>query len=242
MNQSHRDLLISALPADMQAGVLKACQAHSPDGNDVVEALFAADLETGKRGMENILSEFSRVHDKLATFEQREKRRDDQHVKERSEYLKAISQGYKELLGKTPLKHIIASKTIGAIIFSVMVAVVTPYVLKKQIGTVDPVFHERISTAESEIKKRIDDQAQLTNLRNDQLMDLVRENTDLIKKTHVTTAAQTLIGKSLYRYVEVGEKSMTVEVDGRRITVPHFLTPQEYGQLQLAIMAIKKAE
>lgn len=236
MKQSHLERLAQGLPADMQASFLEATKGYSSDGNDPIEAFFSALSEARRRDTLTIL-------EKLATDETWKSQLREQLTKDHTENTKTIRQEISALSGKTLWKRIITTRIVGAVIWLAVVASLTPYVVKKQVGTVDPVFHERVSTAESEIKKRIDDQAQLTNLRNDQLMDLVRENTDTLKKTHVTTAAETMIGKGIFRYVSgVTEKTMTVEVDGRKITVPHYLSTQDHAQLELALMAIKKAE
>ena len=47
---SHRDRLLSALPADLQAGALEACHNFSSDGNDAIEGMFAVDVESTQRG------------------------------------------------------------------------------------------------------------------------------------------------------------------------------------------------
>jgi hypothetical protein len=44
---SHRERLISSLPADMQAGALEACHAIS---DDAIEAMFSVDVEATQRG------------------------------------------------------------------------------------------------------------------------------------------------------------------------------------------------
>lgn len=238
-SESHRDRLISTLPAEMQARVLKALQDYSSDGNDPVEACFAAVIEVNKLESTQLRNEVGKLRQQLVESELKETERAAQITKQlaqtKSDTEKA-RQEIRELSGKTLWKRIITSRIIGAAIWTVMVVGLTTYFVKTKVRTVDPAFHKRIDNIEKIIEQRIDAHAQIQNLRNDQLSRLISENTDTLNKTHVTTAAETLIGKGLSLYVsKVDEKTITVDVDGRRITVPHNLTPIEHLQLQVAI-------
>lgn len=233
MSQTHRDRLISSLPADMQARVLKSLQEYSSDGNDAVEACFAAVIETNQRDVAQLREDVRSFLDQLAQSEAREKQL---VAAVHTENLKGVRQEIRALSDKPLWRRMIASRLVGATIWCVVVYGLTNFYVEHKVRTVDPEFHKRMETVESKITKRIDDQAQLTNLRNEQLMDLIRENNEIFKKTHVVTASQTLIGKSLSFYVtNLDEQNITVGVNGRQITVPHQLTPQEYLQLDIAI-------
>jgi hypothetical protein len=229
-----KDRLLESLPPEQRSYFDRCLHRLSPNPDDPLIALFAIITETDN-------SNTALIEAKLAAFEQLEKQRDGQQAKDRNEYLKAISKGFEALRGKTPWKHLIASKFIGAIIWTLTVAGLTTYFVETKVKTVDPAFHAHIDDVGSKINQRIDGQAQLANLRINQTLELVQESIDTLNRTHVTTASQTLIGKGLSLYVtHLDEKNITVSVDGRTITVPHNLTSEEFLQLDLALKIAKR--
>ena len=78
MSQTHRDHLIASLPADLQARMLKVLHGYSPDGNDVVEALFSADYEIANRNTAILRDEILKLQAALVALEAREKIRDEE--------------------------------------------------------------------------------------------------------------------------------------------------------------------
>jgi hypothetical protein len=112
MKPSHRDRLIAALPADLQAGLLDVLKSYSPDGNDMVEAIFAAVVETEKRNS-------SGIEAKLAASETREKQLAEQLAKTHAENIKTIRQEIGAINLPQYWKKLITSKFVGGIILAV---------------------------------------------------------------------------------------------------------------------------
>lgn len=235
---THYEQLLEQLPPERRVAAAMVLEKLSNDPNSPIFKLYAevlASVETKSQEREN------RLIKKLAETETREKQLAAQIAKGQADTIKSVGNVVHSITGKGLGWRIVANKLVGTLIFVIVASIVGNQIIHSKVRTVDPVFHERISTAESEIKKRIDDQAQLTNLKHDHLADLIRENTDLIKKTHVTTAAETLLGKGISYYVsEVSDTHISVSTNGRTLVLPHDLTRTEMLQLKFAINTTTK--
>lgn len=233
------DQLLQQLPPDRRVEAALAFEKLSNDRNSPIFSLYVEVLESieaKKRETESRLSE------KLAASAVRDK----EIIAQLSAAHADVKCGRHEiaaLSGKTLWWRIIASRIVGAAIWTAMVAGLTTYFVETKVRTVDPEFHARIEAVESKIQQRIDDQAQLTNVRINQVMDLAQETNGTISKTLVQTASQTLIGKGLSFYVSsIDDTHITVAVDGRSLTLPHQLSENEILQLKLAIGIEKKIQ
>lgn len=131
----------------------------------------------------------------------------------------------------TPGRRLNATHILLVLLIGIGIASITLSWLGYQVQIFNPTFNNH------DIKPK-DHNSNLDrlNLQNDQIIDLIRENTDLVKKTYVSTAAETLIGKGLSYYVtEVTNTHISVTTNGRTFTLPHNLTKTEAIQLRAAI-------
>ena len=113
MKQSHRELLASGLPADMQASFLESAKDFSPDGNDPVEAYFAAVNEPRRRDTKAIL-------EILAASEKRYIQLRDQIVKNHNDHNHTLKQELNAMTGNTHWRRIFRSKIAGGIIIGLV--------------------------------------------------------------------------------------------------------------------------
>lgn len=239
---THYERFLQQLPPDRRVEAALILEKLSHDRDSPIFGLYAEILA----GIEDKSHEREeRLFNKLAESAEREKQLPAQIAKGQADTIKTVRGIVESLTGKGLGWRIMTNKFVGTIIFVIVASIVANHIIQTKVRTVDPEYHARIDAIESKITKRIDDQAQLQNVRVNQVMDLVQETNETISKTHVTTASQTLIGKALSLYVShLDEKYITLEVGERvgerRITVPHGLTPQEFNQLDVALKVTRK--
>ncbi|MEI7910351.1 MAG: hypothetical protein WCK77_12000 [Verrucomicrobiota bacterium] len=232
MKQSHLERLALGLPADMQASFLDGTRDYSPDGNDPIEAFFAALNEARRRDTQAIL-------EKLATDDTWKSQLREQLAKDRTANLEI-----RALIGTTRWKRIIASRIIGGGIgggiWFALVLGLTPYVIKKQISTVDPEFHTMIEKLGEESKERLG-----VVVQNQK--DTVKYIEAVNQATSLTTT-NTSVGQVMARYItSIDRDTITLTVpDGsagvRVLSVPHTMTDNEYVKFKLAYMVPKKVK
>jgi hypothetical protein len=230
-----KDLLLQNLPPELRPYFDRCLHRLSPHPDDPLLALFAILTESHRTNTAVIVA-------KLVEFEQREKQRDGQLAKDRAAHLDAVRKEIRALSGTTP-KRIIASRIIGAVIWIAIVAGMTPYVVKKQVGTVDPKFHHLIETLGEESKAQ---QAQLDKIRENQKKTV--EFIESVKQSASMTTTYTSVGQVMARYIKaIDHSNMTLEIPegrsgSRMLTVPHLMSGVEYTKFKLAYMLPKTVE
>lgn len=264
MNTSnHRDRLIASLPADLQAGAMEACHKISEDGNDPVVGMFATDIESTQRGFAEqrantqqstaqLREEIKSLRAKLAESEERH-RREISHATDREKKLMAeIAKGLADtqkttqsaisaLIGMRLWRRVNITQLIGACIW-LAVVIGSNYVVQNKIWTLNPEQIEGIHS-------KIDGQTQLNTTNFERLANNqknVADYVEAVSKTTVTTASETLIGKSVSLYVtSYDQDTMTLtlpdpKAGSRTVTINHNLTPLEYLQLNIALEVTRK--
>jgi hypothetical protein len=239
MIQSHRDRLISSLPADMQARVLKSLQEYSSDGNDAVEACFAAVIETNQRDVAQLREDVRSFLDQLAQSEAREKQL---VAAVHTENLKAVREEIRALSDKPLWRRMIASRLVGATIWCVVVYGLTNFYIERKVRTVDPEFHAML--------EKLGEKSKIQQMKLDMVMQNQTKTVDFIEKVHKsasTIATDTIVGQTMTRYITAIDKhTITLVIPDARngngvqvLSVAHKMSEEEYQKFQMAYMITK---
>ncbi len=233
-----RDRLLDNLAPEQRPYFERCIHRLSPNPDDPLIALFAIITETDS-------SNRSLIEAKLSAFEQLEKQRDGQHARDRKEYLKAISMGFEALRGKTLWKHLIASRFIAAIIWTITVAGLTNHIIQTKMETVDPEFHDMIK------QLQVDSSAQKGRL--DQVMRnqaVTVEYVSSVLKTTSLKATDTIVGQTMAIYITTFDRnSITLAIPDksvaqgfRMVSLPHKMSEDEYLKFELAYTISKEVK
>lgn len=230
------------LPPERRVEAALALENMAREPNSPIFSLYTevlASIQDKSLRMEGRLAQ------KLAESERRENELAAQLGKTHTE-VKSGRQDVAALSGESLWRRVFASRIIGAAIgasiWTAMVVGLTTYLVDTKVRAVDPVFHERIDSLGSKMSER--DQAYHDDVKHlIALQEQAAVYFDSVRDTQVTTAAETLIGKSLAPYaIKINEKTITLGFGERRVTVNHNLTPMDFTQLKIASQAAKKIE
>lgn len=191
--QSHRDRLIAALPADLQAGALEACQAFSTDGNDPVEGLFASSIEiTNRKAAENEaqVRELQKTNAAIQASLERareESRLADQKINRR---LEALQPG-------TTLKRLLLSRAAEIIIILTLILTLTPVVINHSAGVIAREAQKQTAILE---KAQAEQSAHLATIVNDPaaMVAYVKFTKEIAERSNKTNATLAAIANLLY--------------------------------------------
>lgn len=228
MNPTAKDRLLENLPPGQRPYFDRCLHKLAPSPDDPLIALFAIITESDKTNTATIEA-------KLAAFEQQQKQIPALIAKGQAETQKSYRAEINSISGKNFCRNINITQLIGAFIW-LTVVIASNHIIQNKVWTLNPEQIERLES-------KIEEQTQLSITNFEKLTNNQKNIVDYVgtvKETTVKTASETLIGKGISQYVtDLDEKNITVETNGRRITVPHQLTPQEYLQLNIALEIAK---
>jgi hypothetical protein len=178
---SHRDRLLAALPADLQAGAMEACQAFSCDGNDPIEGMFAADIESTQRGFadqreandrstaqlreeirslrEKLATADEKLRAKLAESEDRDKQLPAHITKCHTETRETVRKEVGKLGQDQFWRRVLVSKVAGGITLAVCWVVGSYWLINSQIGAVKSSV-DQLKAGQTETLSEISDNPQ----------------------------------------------------------------------------------
>ncbi len=153
--------------------------------------------------------------------------------------------GFEALRGKTLWKHLIASRFIAAIIWTITVAGLTNHIIQTKMETVDPEFHDMIK------QLQVDSSAQKGRL--DQVMRnqaVTVEYVSSVLKTTSLKATDTIVGQTMAIYITTFDRnSITLAIPDksvaqgfRMVSLPHKMSEDEYLKFELAYTISKEVK